>query len=165
MIAITTVEMIVRVAVALGLGALLGLERTFAGKRAGMRTYAMVSLGSAVFILISENVIAIYGNPSVISPLALASSVISGIGFIGAGLLIFHTPDNKVTGLTTAAGLWVAAGIGIAAGFGFFTLALIGAISALIVFLLFWFIERGFLKFSRHMNIDDFDHENGVKNK
>ena len=157
-----TQEIIIRVAIALALGSLLGLERTFAGKRAGMRTYAMVALGSALFILISDTVFAVFDDPSAISPLTLGASIISGIGFIGAGLLIFHN-DNKVTGLTTAAGLWVAAGVGMAAGFGFFTIALVGTLAALLIFTLFWFIERGFLKISHHNAYEESEKESEVK--
>ncbi len=162
MLTLTTTEIIIRIAIAIGLGSVLGLERTFAGKTAGMRTYSMVSLGSAVFILISENVVVLVGNPAVVSPLTLAASIISGIGFIGAGLLLFHNPDNKVTGLTTAAGLWVSAGVGMAAGFGFFSLALIGTIAALVVFTIFWFVEKGLLKLSHHKG-EDFEEGSSMK--
>ena len=113
MITLTLTEIIIRISIAVGLGALLGLERTLAGKNAGLRTYAMVSLGSALFIIIAEIVSSKIPNSN---PLLLGSAVITGIGFIGAGLVLFQ--DHKVTGLTTAAGLWVSAGIGMAAGYG-----------------------------------------------
>jgi len=163
MLALTTTEIIIRVAIAILLGSVIGVERTFAGKTAGMRTYSMVSLGSAIFVIIADIVVSSLGNPAVVSPLTLAASVISGIGFIGAGLLISH--DNKITGLTTAAGLWVSAGVGMAAGFGFFNLAIIGTIAALVIFNLLWFLERWLLRFSHHKNVDDFDKENGIINK
>jgi len=163
MLSLTTTEIIIRVSIAILLGATIGIERTFAGKTAGMRTYSMVSLGSAIFVIISDIIVASLGNPAVVSPLVLAASVISGIGFIGAGLLISH--DNKITGLTTAAGLWVSAGVGMAAGFGLFDLAIIGTVAALVIFNLLWFLERWLLKFSHHMKTEDFDNENGIKNK
>jgi putative Mg2+ transporter-C (MgtC) family protein len=143
---ITTVEMITRVALALILGSILGLERNLAGKGGGMRTYAMVSLGSSAFVLISQLV----RTPALVSenPLALAPAIISGIGFIGAGLVLFQAQMHKVTGLTTAAGLWVSAGVGMAIGYGLFNLAIITTVAALIVFTLFWFIEKTILKFS-----------------
>ncbi len=143
---ITTSEIILRIVMAILLGSLLGIERTLAGKRAGMRTYAMVSMGSALFILISEIVIPTTANPGASSPLALASAVISGIGFIGAGLLLFQ--NEKFTGLTTAAGLWVSAGVGIACGFGLFTLSLVATIAALFVFTILWFLEKRLKRFS-----------------
>src|ERR1035437_1103250 len=123
MIALTTIDLITRIAVAIGLGTAIGLERTLAGKTAGMRTYGMVSLGSSLFILISEIVLKTFSNPVLANPLLVASSIITGIGFIGAGLIFFQS--NKITGLTTAAGLWVSAGVGMASGFGLFALAII----------------------------------------
>jgi putative Mg2+ transporter-C (MgtC) family protein len=136
MITLTLTEIIIRISIAVGLGALLGLERTLAGKNAGLRTYAMVSLGSAMFILIAEIVSATIPNSN---SLLLGSAVITGIGFIGAGLVLFQ--DHKVTGLTTAAGLWVSAGIGMAAGYGLHQIAVVAFVAALLVFTLFWFIE------------------------
>ncbi len=130
----------------MGLGTIIGLERTLAGKGAGMRTYAMVTLGSSLFILISEIILSTVSNPSLANPLLIASSIITGIGFIGAGLVIFQS--NKIIGLTTAAGLWVSSGVGIACGFGLFTLALIATVAALLVFTLMWFIENILQKFS-----------------
>ena len=136
MITLTLTEIIIRISIAVGLGALLGLERTLAGKNAGLRTYAMVSLGSAMFILIAEIISATIPNSN---SLLLGSAVITGIGFIGAGLVLFQ--DNKVTGLTTAAGLWVSAGIGMASGYGLYNIAIVAFVAALLVFTFFWFIE------------------------
>ena len=76
----------------------------------------------------------------------LGSAVITGIGFIGAGLVLFQ--DHKVTGLTTAAGLWVSAGIGMASGYGFYQIATVAFIAALLVFTFFWFIESILKKLS-----------------
>lgn len=143
MITLTLTEIIIRISVAVGLGAFLGLERTLAGKNAGLRTYAMVSLGSALFIIIAEVVSFSIPNSN---PLLLGSAVITGIGFIGAGLVLFQ--DHKVTGLTTAAGLWVSAGIGMASGYGFYQIATVAFIAALLVFTFFWFIESILKKLS-----------------
>ncbi len=146
MIALTTMDLIIRTAVALGLGTVIGLERTLAGKNAGMRTYAMITLGSSLFILISEIILSTVSNPSLANPLLVASAIITGIGFIGAGLVIFQS--DKITGLTSAAGLWVSAGVGIASGFGLFTLAIIATAAALLVFTFMWFIEHFLKKYS-----------------
>ena len=146
MITITTMDLIIRISVAIGLGTIIGLERTLAGKTAGMRTYAMVTLGSSLFILISEIILSKVPNPSLANPLLIASAIITGIGFIGAGLVIFQS--DKITGLTTAAGLWVSAGVGIAVGFGLFSLATIATIAALIVFTIMWFIENRLKRYS-----------------
>lgn len=144
---LTTIDIIIRIACAIGLGSLIGLERTLAGKGAGMRTYAMVALGSSVFVIISETVIAsLPGNQLLAGPLTMPAAIITGIGFIGAGLTMFK--DRGVTGLTTAAGLWVAAAVGIASGFGFFNLAIISTIAGILVFTVLWFVENLLKRFS-----------------
>ncbi len=151
MVTLTTTAIIIRIAVAIGLGMVIGLERTLTGKTAGMRTYAMITLGSSLFVIISETIIAMINNPLVASPLAVPTAVITGIGFIGAGLIIFQA--NKITGLTTAAGLWVTAGVGIACGFGLFTLAIIATIAVLVIFTIMLFLENSFRKhFSKFDN-------------
>ena len=152
MIELTLMDIIVRIAVSVGLGALLGIERTLAGKTAGVRTYAMASFGSALFVIISQ--IASIPNIALANPLLMASAVVSGIGFICAGLVIFK--DNKLVGLTTAAGLWVSAGIGLASGFGLFDLAIIALVAALIIFTVLWFIEN-LLKKVSYKNSDDLE--------
>lgn len=146
MFVLTTTDIIIRVAVAVGLGTIIGIERTLAGKGAGMRTYSMITLGSSVFVLISQLVIISVGITPVINPLVIPAAVITGIGFLGAGLIIFQS--NKITGLTTAAGLWVSTGVGIATAFGLFDLALITTIAALFIFTLMWFLENIFKKHS-----------------
>ena len=146
MIVLTTTDIIIRVALAIGLGTVIGVERTLAGKTAGMRTYAMITLGSSLFVIISQIVISTLSSPLIASPLVLPAAIITGIGFIGAGMIILQ-PD-KIIGLTTAAGLWVTAGVGIACGFGLFTLASIAAVAALFVFTLEWFAEGVFKRHS-----------------
>ncbi len=146
MVTLTTIDIIARIAIAIGLGTIVGLERTLAGKTAGMRTYGMITLGSAIFVIISEIVIFSLGNSLVASPVMIPTAIITGIGFIGAGLIIFQA--NKITGLTTAAGLWVSAGVGMASGFGLFTLAIIATIAALLIFTIMWFLENILKKFS-----------------
>jgi putative Mg2+ transporter-C (MgtC) family protein len=144
MITLTTLEIIIRLAVAVGLGALLGLERTLAGKTAGLRTYAMVSLGSGLFVIISQIISS--GINGSFDPLRMAAQVIAGIGFIGAGLVIFQ--DHKITGLTTAAGLWVSAGVGMASGFGLYNVAIVSTVFVMLVFTIMWFLESFLRKFS-----------------
>jgi putative Mg2+ transporter-C (MgtC) family protein len=117
----------------------LGLERSLAGKHAGMRTYALVSLGSALFTLLG--VLASYDMSfmSGINPLQLAGSVIIGIGFIGSGLSVFR--GEHPVELTTATGVWLAAGIGMACGFGYYLLAAAATLLGLIIFTFFFRIE------------------------
>lgn len=123
------------------LGAMLGLERSIAGKHAGMRTYALVSLGSCLFVtlgtLASFQLVSVFSG---VNPLQLAGSIIIGIGFIGSGLSLLRG-DHPVE-ITTATGIWVAAGIGMACGFGFYLLALTSTVLALTIFSLFLKVEN-----------------------
>lgn len=116
----TEIEMITRLVVALVLGSLIGIERVYAGKSAGMRTLGLVALGSALFIVISESVLANYSGMD-IDPLRVGAQIVTGIGFLGAGMIIFK--EDHLSNLTTAAGVWVAAAIGMAVGYGMFTVA------------------------------------------
>ncbi len=133
-------EMVWRLVLAGGLGAALGLERSLAGKHAGMRTYALVSVGSALFVIIG--VMASYQLQAFtgINPLQIASNVVLGVGFLGTGLAVFR--GEHPVELTTAAGLWVAAGIGMAAGFGFSVLAFGGAVLAVLILTLLLSLEN-----------------------
>ena len=99
------------------LGGIIGLEREFRAKEAGVRTHFIVALGSALFMIISE--FAFEGKQH--DAARVAAQVVSGIGFIGAGVIIFQR--NAVRGITTAAGLWVAAAIGMACGDGMYAVA------------------------------------------
>lgn len=144
MITLTTIEIIIRLAIAVGLGAIIGLERTLAGKTAGLRTYAMVSLGSSLFVIISQ-IVSSNMNGS-FDPLRMASQVIAGIGFIGAGLVIFK--DRKITGITTAAGLWVSAGVGMASGFGLYSVSITATVFVMLIFTIMWFVESFLKRFS-----------------
>src|SRR5687767_9317097 len=105
--------------VALILGSTLGLERSLAGKTAGIRTFGLVSMGSCLFILIARFVIPT-ADMSNFDPMRMAAGIVMGIGFLCGGVIVFK--DSTLTGLTTAAGLWVAAGIGMAVGYGLVTL-------------------------------------------
>lgn len=133
-------DLVIRLLMAIILGSLVGLERTLAGKMAGMRTYALVALGAALFVLVSQAVLANTGLVD-LDPLRVASQVVMGIGFLGAGLIFFNQKESRVNGLTTAAGLWVAAGIGLAAGYGLFILAVLATSLTLVIFAVFSDVE------------------------
>jgi len=142
-------DMITKLGAALLLGAVLGIERIHAHKTAGMRTYALVSMGSALFVMVSEMARMMPGVLSA-DPLRMATQIVVGVGFLGAGLIIAR--ENRVTGLTTASGLWVSAGIGAASGFGFFTLASIATVFTLFIFTLLWSIERTIVEVTEKNN-------------
>lgn len=103
-----------RLSVALLLGGLIGIEREYRSKDAGFRTHFLVSMGSALFCIVSQFGFGIDLKDSS----RVAAQVVSGIGFLGAGTIIFQ--KNMVRGLTTAAGLWVTAAIGLACGTGMY---------------------------------------------
>jgi putative Mg2+ transporter-C (MgtC) family protein len=111
-------------------GAAIGLEREVHGHPAGMRTHILVSLGSAVFTVLS-----MYGFPQVAGsgpsdPSRIAAQIVSGIGFLGAGAIVKYGPN--VRGLTTAASLWLVAAIGLASGAGAYFVAAIGTLLAIV---------------------------------
>lgn len=114
----------VRLFLALLCGGILGMERGRKKRPAGFRTYILVCLGSSLVMMTNEYINDIYGTGDVAR---MGAQVISGIGFLGAGTIIF-TGQNKVKGLTTAAGLWSSACIGLAIGIGFYAGAIAGAI-------------------------------------
>ena len=124
---------------ALILGMILGLERSLVGKRAGMRTFALVSLSSCMFIVLSELVVERYASVTQADALRVLAAIISGIGFLGTGIIIFN---KELIGLTTAASLWVTAGIGCAVGFGFYGIAAFAALITLFVFEVLWHVEQ-----------------------
>ncbi len=134
-----SIEPLVYLIMALLLGSTLGLERSLAGKTAGVRTFGLVSMGSCLFILIARYVIPTVENFNY-DPLRIAAGVVMGIGFLCGGVIIFK--DHQLSGLTTAAGLWVAAGIGMAVGYGMVMLAFFATVATLITFTLFWFVEH-----------------------
>ena len=126
------IRAIIEVAIAALLGALIGLERSLAGKTAGMRTYALVSMGSCLLIVISSLVAARFIGVTMFDPLRVAAGIVMGVGFIGSGLVT--RSDSHPVGLTTSAGVWVAAAIGIAVGFGYHLLAIASTIMIILVF-------------------------------
>lgn len=109
------------------LGGLLGLQREVEHKAAGIRTYALVALGSCLFTMISR----LAYSGAAFDPSRIASQIVVGVGFLGAGLIFVR--GGHVEGLTTAAGLWVTAGIGMAVGVGFYILAVVTTVVVLIL--------------------------------
>lgn len=120
------IDVTVRLFVALVLGGVIGVEREYRSKDAGFRTHFLVALGSALFCVVSQ-----YGFGFDLKDSSrVAAQVVSGIGFLGAGTIIFQ--KNVVRGLTTAAGLWVTAAIGLACGTGMYIAATIA--TAMVLF-------------------------------
>ncbi|MDO8601653.1 MAG: MgtC/SapB family protein [bacterium] len=130
------------------LGSVIGFERRLAHKNAGVRTFAMVSLGAALFTIISGLMYTQFGASSAFDPGRIASQVVVGIGFLAGGMIIFN--HQKLEGLTTSAGLWVAGGIGMAVGLRFYAIAIFTAILILIIFEFFQAIEHRLIDGSSH---------------
>ncbi len=146
-------EIVMRLLISLGLGMLIGAERLFVHKEPGMKTHALVSLGSALFVMISELIAIKYSAIGGFDPTRIASQVIIGIGFLGAGSIMLQ--GSRVLGLTTAGGLWVTAGIGMAAGFGFYGLAIISTVLVLFVFVIVNIFEKPIRKISNEIDQPD----------
>ena len=142
-------EYLMRIFIAALLGGAIGLEREYRSKEAGFRTHFLVALGSALFMVVSaygfEEAVALPGHRLDVS--RVAAQVVSGIGFIGAGTIIFRKSENIVSGLTTAAGVWVVAAIGLACGGGMYKVAIASTFLVLIGLEAFNYFLH---KFDRH---------------
>jgi putative Mg2+ transporter-C (MgtC) family protein len=112
-----TIVLVLRLLLAAVSGAAIGAQREWKGKPEGLRTLALISLGGALFGVISNYGFS-GGNPSMV-----AAGVVTGVGFLGAGAILHH--KSEVEGMTTAATIWVSAGIGLAAGAGFYWISVI----------------------------------------
>ena len=138
---------IIRILLAALLGGAIGIEREYRAKEAGFRTHFLVGLGAAIFMILSK-----YGYEDVVGgvvrldPSRIASQVVSGIGFIGAGTVLRNGPT--VFGLTTAATLWMAASIGMACGSGMYGVATLATFASVLVLTLIRVFERKVLNCS-----------------
>ncbi len=128
-------------ALAFGLSALIGIEREWRQKAAGLRTYTLVGAGAALFMLVSKYGFGdVIGKGVTLDPSRVAAQILSGIGFIGAGLIFIR--GAAVRGLTTAAGVWMTVAVGTASGAGPAILALAGTAGYLVVVLGFPVLEE-----------------------
>lgn len=132
----TEIELTLRLVVALLLGAVIGIERELQRMPAGFRTHALVSLGAAIFTVISA-----YGLTGPMSdPTRIAAQIVSGVGFLGGGAILHH--GGTVRGLTTAASLWAVAAVGMAAGAGLLVIAVVSTVLVIVGLEVFDRIER-----------------------
>lgn len=123
-------EIIFAMVLAIVFGGILGLQRQKQGKAAGMRTYALVTLGSCLFTILSRTG---FGSGEWVDPSRVAAQIVVGIGFLGAGLILHQ--KNRVIGLTTAAGLWATAALGMVIGVGWYAIAAVATVFMLTIFL------------------------------
>jgi putative Mg2+ transporter-C (MgtC) family protein len=151
---ITSYDILLRLALASIFGALIGIERERKDWAAGLRTHMMVSVGACLIMMVSAFGFSdILGTKNIaLDPSRVAAQVVSGIGFLGAGSIIF-SKQGIIRGLTTASGLWTVAGIGLATGSGMFLAAVA---TTLIALLILWGLkpleDKVFKKF-RHMSL------------
>lgn len=136
---LTLLTMAVRLLLATVLGGIIGMERGRRGRAAGMRTHILVCLGASLSSLVGIYTTEILNYST--DPLRVGAQVISGIGFLGAGMILIRG-QFQVTGLTTAAGLWATAAIGLAIGIGCYEAALLCVLLVLITNALFPYMER-----------------------
>lgn len=139
---LTETDAVIRLAVAVVLGGIIGYEREKADKPAGLRTYILVCEGAALFmicsLLLGDLVASTTGD--IYDPSRIASTIVQGIGFLAAGV-IFAT-GREIKGLTTAAGVWVTAAIGMAIGAGFYIVAIAATVVALVTLRSMTWFER-----------------------
>lgn len=157
----TTFAIFLQLSVAAILGLIIGAERSIAGKSAGMRTFSLVALGSCLFTITGIIVTTQYLGKVNFDPMRTASSIITGIGFIGAGLILFR--QNLLRGLTTAAGLWISAGVGVAVGFGLYTIAVFTSLLTLLIFTAVWFLEAHIKVYFGAHNVEPIRHNDDSK--
>lgn len=146
---VNVVSTVLRLLLALFLGGVLGFAREKKGRPAGLRTYMVVCVSSALVMITNQYMAQEFKSVDVGR---MGAQIISGIGFLGAGTIII-TGRNKVKGLTTAAGLWAAACLGIAAGIGFYYGALIGGLMILIVMEFLYRIDLVVLKNTQFISV------------
>jgi putative Mg2+ transporter-C (MgtC) family protein len=133
-----------RIAVALLIGGMIGLERSFHGRPAGFRTHSLVCIASALLMLVtvyqSEWMTAVPQDAIRTDPTRMAQGIMTGIGFLGAGVIFKE--GLTIRGLTTAASIWVTAAIGILVGIGFYLPALVGTVATILILSFFRVIEQ-----------------------
>ncbi len=135
---VSELDIVLRLVLATALSGLIGVEREYHRKPAGLRTNVMVGLGSAVFTLASIRAADLFPD-LVIDPTRIAAQIVTGIGFLGVGTILFDKDRTSVLGLTTAATLWVVAGVGMTVAMGLY----IEAIAAtLLVFFTFMVLSK-----------------------
>ncbi len=142
-------SVLIRLLLAILFGGIVGLERGQKNRPAGFRTYMLVSMGSALVMIVSQYIYQTYGDTSI---MRMGAQVISGIGFLGAGTILV-TSKMKVKGLTTAAGLWAVACMGIAIGIGYYYAAIVSGVLIFILLSVFRVIEIKIGQKSKQINL------------
>lgn len=132
---VTETDIVLRIILATVLSSVVGIEREYHHKPAGLRTNVMVGLGACLFTLVSIRAADLFPSLGAIDPTRIAAQIVTGIGFLGAGTILFEKDRSSVIGLTTAATLWVVAAVGTAIGMGLYLEAIVGTFMVFFTFL------------------------------
>lgn len=132
---INELDIVIRIVLATVLSSIVGIEREYHHKPAGLRTNVMVGLGSCLFTLVSIRAADLFPELRTVDPTRIAAQIVTGIGFLGAGTILFEKDRSSVIGLTTAATLWVVAAVGTAIGMGLYVEAIAGTFMVFFTFL------------------------------
>jgi putative Mg2+ transporter-C (MgtC) family protein len=139
----SNIVMFGKLALAMLLGGIIGTERAVVARQvAGTRTFGIVAMGACLFILAGNYVDSAYLGIVNFNPSYVAAAVVTGIGFLGGGLIVFR--GDGLHGVTTAAGLWITAAIGVATGFGMYNVAIFASLLTLVMFTGVWYVENRF---------------------
>lgn len=145
------IDIVIRLGASVAVGAIVGLQREYKRNSAGFRTHMLVAIGACIAMMTNEYLLIAFGDVSKIDVARMASYVISGIGFLGAGSII--KDKSGIRGLTTAAGLWVTACLGITAGAGFYWAAIIGSAFVFLIITVFKLLERKIFKSKKDLKV------------
>ncbi|MDP9082621.1 MAG: MgtC/SapB family protein [Pseudomonadota bacterium] len=146
----TTAEVFYRLLMASACGAVIGINRDLHHKSAGFRTISMVSVGSAIVAMIA---VESGSDPNAVS--RIMQGVLTGIGFLGAGVILHPATSMRVAGLTTAASIWLTAGLGIASGLGLYRLVGCGLLVAFVILVAGGPIERRLERFAKRRHTEN----------
>ncbi len=149
-----TIEISIRLIVALVLGMIIGLERIITKHEAGVRTYGLMSMGAALFMILGisgSNSLGVINTETI----RIIGQIVTGVGFLGAGFIFMSEKEHRRVGLTSAATLWVVVGIGIACGFGFYNIAIIVTVLTLLTLTAVWHLEYGIVKRVKGVKSED----------
>lgn len=156
---ISLLSIVGRVALAVIIGGIIGLERGMKNQPAGSRTYMVVCLGACVVMMTNQYIYHVFQTGD---PTRLGAQVVSGIGFLGAGTILV-TKNSRIRGLTSAAGLWASACIGLAVGIGFYEGAIAAGVTVLLIMTIFRKLDNMVQKRSKYMRLYiNFDSANAL---
>lgn len=139
-------EQLTRLLVALAAGAIIGFEREWRARTAGLRTHILVAIGAATYMMVSEEIIESFVEGSIdlqMDPLRTVAGLVGGVGFLGAGAIV--QARGNVRGLTTAASIWMTAALGMAAGVGAYRTVSLASLVVIVVLIPLRFVEKKLL--------------------